>query len=266
VAENPIRTGRLAANIVEMTTAILQALDRSSAESRQTQIDYALGLVTSGQVSRECGVQLALIDLLVEAGADPGGAMPPALAHREVEAVERLLERGAPLTFLTAICTGRLEEAARLAPGASAEERQAALSGAALYGRADALALVINLGVDVAAFNPLGFHAHCTPLHQAVGSGSLDAVRVLVEAGAPLDVKDRLFDGTPCRWAEYLWADRDRGLFTVRAGLTGREKKGGRRPPLHSLAIFLTLAISPTGGRVARAPSSFRINLDPGCG
>jgi peptide-methionine (S)-S-oxide reductase len=45
--------------------------------------------------------------------------------------------------------------------------------------------------------------AHSTPLHQAVSSGSLAAVQVLVEAGADLTTRDRIYDGTPLGWAEH---------------------------------------------------------------
>jgi peptide-methionine (S)-S-oxide reductase len=48
-----------------------------------------------------------------------------------------------------------------------------------------------------------GFYSHATPLHHAVWSGSLDAVKVLVEAGADLTTKDRAEHATPLGWAEY---------------------------------------------------------------
>jgi ankyrin repeat protein len=113
-------------------------------------------------------------------------------------------ERGARLTLLAAVCTGRMDDVARLARGASAGERQAALAGAALYGRAEALALLIDLGVDLNAYSPPGLHPHGTALHHAVDSGSLDAVKALVEAGAELRTKDRVYEGTPLDWAEHL--------------------------------------------------------------
>jgi Ankyrin repeats (3 copies) len=204
VAENPIRNGRLPANIVEVARTLVAAAARASPENFQEQIEYALGLVSSGRVPRECGVQLSLIDLLVEAGADPGSALVSALAHEENAAAERLLQRGAELTLLAAVCTGRTDEAAWLAQAASPGERQAALAGAVLYGQAQMLSLLIGLGVDVKAYNPSGFHAHATALHQAVDSGSLAAVKTLVEAGADLSLKDPLYQGTPLDWAEYL--------------------------------------------------------------
>jgi peptide-methionine (S)-S-oxide reductase len=204
VAENPVRNGRLPPNIAEVTRAILRAARRERAESFQKQVDYALGLVCSGRVARECGVQRQLIDVLGDAGADPNGALVPALAHRETAAVERLLERGAALNLMAAACMGRTDDVTRLARASGAGDRQAALAGAALYGQARALAILIGLGVDVNAYSPPGLHPHGTALHHAVDSGSLDAVKVLVEAGADRGARDRIHDGTPLDWAEYL--------------------------------------------------------------
>jgi peptide-methionine (S)-S-oxide reductase len=39
--------------------------------------------------------------------------------------------------------------------------------------------------------------------HHAVCSGCLEAVKVLVEAGASLTVKDQAWGATPLGWAEY---------------------------------------------------------------
>lgn len=204
VAENPIRNGSLPANIGDVTRTILRAAGHEKVESLPEQLQYALGLVSSGRVPRESGVQLELIDRMVDAGARPGGALMPALAHREAAAVERLLELGAPLTLTAAVCTGRMDEAARLLATANPSERQAALSGAALFGLAPALRLLIAQGVDVNAFSPPDFHPHGTALHHAVDSGSLEAVRVLAEAGASLEIRDRIHDGTALDWAQYL--------------------------------------------------------------
>ncbi len=204
VAENPIRNGTLPQNIAEVTRAILRAVERSAADTRQEQIDSALALVCSGRVARESGVQHGLIDVLGDAGADLDGALLPALAHRELAAAEQLLHRGATLTLLAAVCTGRTDEVARLVKTASLGDRQTALAGAALYGKAGALALLIAPGIDLNAYNPPGFHPHGTALHHAVDSGSLEAVQVLVEAGADLGTRDRIYQGTALDWAEHL--------------------------------------------------------------
>lgn len=218
VAENPIRNGRLPENIAQVTRTILEAAERQG--SLREQLDYALALVCSGRVAREHGAQGELIDVLCDAGADPDSALLPALTHTELAAAERLLERGAQLTLLAAVCTGRADDIARLARRAGAEDRQAAFAGAALYGQAPALALLIDLGVDLNAYSPPGLHPHGTALHHAVGSGSLDAVKVLVDAGADLGTRDRIYQGTPLDWAEHLQSTeivaylRDRSLPT----------------------------------------------------
>jgi peptide-methionine (S)-S-oxide reductase len=219
VAENPIRNGRLPGNIARVARTILETAEREEVGNLREQRDYALALVCSGRVARECGVQAELIDVLGDAGADPNGAMAPALAHREIAAAERLLERGAKLTLPAAVCIGRMADVTRLGPQASAEDRQTALACAALYGQPQAVATLIGLGVDVNAYAPAEIHPHATPLHHAVDSGSLDAVKVLVEAGAALGTKDRLHQGTPLDWADYL------GRKEIAAYL--REKEGG---------------------------------------
>jgi len=104
---------------------------------------------------------------------------------------------------------GSAEEIDRLIAGADERERRLALVVVAFYGRADILARMIGTGVDLDAYpdEASGFHSHGTALHQAVSSGSLAAVKVLVEAGADRGKKDKVYDGTPLDWAEYLQRD-----------------------------------------------------------
>lgn len=203
-AENPIRTGRMPGNVIEVVRVMICAAKRRSVESLQDQLDYMLMLVSSGMVARECGAQLGLIDELAGAGADPSGALMPALAHRELAAAERLLKYGAPLTLTAAVCTGRMEEMKRLGPGAGPDDKRTALAAAALYGDAEALAFVIGLGVSLNDYSPEGFHPHATALHQAVNSGSLEAVQLLVESGADSHIKDTGFQSTPLGWADHM--------------------------------------------------------------
>ena len=75
---------------------------------------------------------------------------------------------------------------------------------AAVTGSADVVPVLIARGADPNLFNPAHLHAHSTPLHQAIDSGSLATVRALVEAGASVATRDKLFDGNALGWAHHL--------------------------------------------------------------
>lgn len=87
VAENPVRHGTLPANIVEIARAILDA------GTSQSALNEALMLVSTGSVPREYGVQLALIDVLCDYGANPNTAAHAAALHGELEALKALRTR-----------------------------------------------------------------------------------------------------------------------------------------------------------------------------
>lgn len=199
VAENPVRHDSLPPNIVEVARAILDAGARSDPRA----IDRALGLVGSGRVARECGVQLPLLELLCDSGADPNGAVRAALVHGEWEAVEALLRRGARVDLPVAAATGRLDAARETLRTADGPSRHLALALAAQHGHAGVVALLLDAGEDPNRYDPPGAHAHATPLHQAALAGHLDVVRLLVERGARLDIRDIHHRGTALDWAEH---------------------------------------------------------------
>lgn len=202
VAEDPVRNDTLPANIAQVAASIIDAARRERVNSLQEQLDYALLLVAWSWVANRCGVQLQLIDVLVDAGASADGAPDSALVNGHASAAEHLVRRGAKLTLATALCIGRWQDVAALAENTSQRDKQFALTLAALNGKADALVRLIPFGVDVSAPSK-DLYAHATPLHHAVSSGSLDAVRVLVEAGAKLGAKDKVYRATPLGWAEH---------------------------------------------------------------
>jgi peptide-methionine (S)-S-oxide reductase len=206
VAEDPIRNRRLPANIAEVARTIIQAAKHEGVDNLQEQLDYALTLTSWSPVAPEFGVQLELIDVLLDAGASPEGNPDSALVNGNLEAVEHLLNRGATPTLATALCLGRLDDVPRLAEASDAAEKQTALVLAALNGKADGLQRMIELGIDVNRPSK-NLYSHGTPLHHAVCSGSLDAVKVLVEAGANLDTMDHAWHATPLDWAEHYVGD-----------------------------------------------------------
>jgi hypothetical protein len=197
VAENPVRHGTLPTNIVEVTEVILDAGPSQSAKNE------TLMLVATGSVPRECRAQLPLIDLLCDYGADPNNAVQLAALNAEIEAVNALIGRGARIDLPVAAALGRIEDARRLLGGASSADRHLALSVAADFGYIEIVRLLLDAGEDPNRYNPVGGHSHTTPLHQAAGGGHYDVVRLLVERGARLDLKDILWRATPADWARH---------------------------------------------------------------
>lgn len=199
IAENPVRHDRLPANIVDVAQVILDAPGGRSRAS----LDATLELVSSGRVAREQGLQVPMIDLLCRVGADPNRAMLAALAHGEFDAVAALIAHGAVVDVIAAAATGRTDAVRRLVAGADADSRHRALALAAQHGHAAAVAVLLESGEDPNRYNPVGCHAHSTPLHQAAVAGHIEVVRLLVERGARLDIRDTLYEGTPIGWAEF---------------------------------------------------------------
>jgi peptide-methionine (S)-S-oxide reductase len=197
-----VRTGRLPANVAAIARVIIQAARRSGVDDLRSQIDSTLHFAVCSRIGRDDGRQLELLDVLIDEGASIDGAPVQALICSNTAAAEHVLGRGARLTLPAAVCLERWDDVNRLAREASATEKQVALGLAALNGKAEGLARLLPLGVDLDAFTS-GFYTHATPLHHAVWSGRLDAVRVLVEAGAKLDTKDKAEHATPLGWAEY---------------------------------------------------------------
>jgi peptide-methionine (S)-S-oxide reductase len=211
VAEDPVRNGRLPKNIAGAARTIIRAAQREGVESLQEQLDYALRLVCWSWIARECGVQIELIDELIDSGASVdarsiyqhrhGTHSDAAIYNGNFKAAEHLLARGAPLTLTTALCLGRWADVERLAPAATLPDKQDAFVQAAMHGNAEALRRMLALGIEATTVSDRT-QSHGTALHHAVWSGRLDAVRVLVEAGADLHRRDTMYDGTPLGWAE----------------------------------------------------------------
>ncbi len=230
VAEDPVRNDKLPRNIAQVARTIIQAAERESVDSLQEQLDYTLSLVSWSWVARKCDVQIELIDVLIDAGASPDGNPDNALVNGNFAAAAHLVERGAKLTLATALCLERWDDVTRLGQTASASEKQFGFILAALNGKAEALRRMIDLGVDLNRPSA-ELYSHATALHHAVCSGSLEAVKVLVEAGAELGTKDRAWDGTPLAWAEHYIS----------------EAKGddARKPYLEIAAYLREMSVNP---------------------
>jgi ankyrin repeat protein len=188
------------------------------------------------------GRSMDMLKLLLSRGADPNakdqdGATAYILARRlgNVEAARLLEEHGAIAEFepYDAILIAAAEEdeervhelvtrypevVERFTDYGRQDETGLPLGSAgdllhdmARLGKAKALRVLLDLGLDVGQRNRFGE----TPLHWAALAGQVDAVRLLLERGAPLDVKEKNHEADPLGWA--IWGstnwDDPRGSY-----------------------------------------------------
>ena len=169
-----------------------------------------MSMLVSSIHPAKAGLQIALAETLLDYGTQlvgPGtnwsSAVLTALTFGYRDTAEALARRGEVTDLPTAAGLGRVDATARLLPAADEASLQLALALAAQLGHAEVVRLLLDAGADPARFCPEGFHSHATPLHNAIWSDRDDVFRLLVDAGAPLDVQDKIFLGTPLDWAIY---------------------------------------------------------------
>jgi len=206
VSEDPKRHGRLPANIPDVARAIVAAARQQRAASLQDQLDSTLRLVSWSGVAADAGAQIPLLDVLIDAGAAPAGNANNALVNGHVAAAKHLVARGGELTLASALCLERWDAVPGLAAAASAAQKQFAFVLAALNGKADAVAWMIDHGIAIDEPSA-DLYSHGRPLHHAVCSGSFETVKALVEAGADLDRPDTAWNGTPLGWAQHYFEE-----------------------------------------------------------
>jgi ankyrin repeat protein len=199
-------------NAVEIARALLQAGAEPDALADMYGVECTtMSMLVSSDHPAKAGLQVALVELLLDFGAAIegcgtkkwGGPLFTALAFGMSDAAQALAKRGARIDLPTAAGLGLMDDAARLLPSADAEARHRALALAAQHRRAEIVRLLLDADEDPIRYNPEGTHAHSTPLHQAVLAGDGATVRLLVERGARLDIRDTVWQGTPLGWALY---------------------------------------------------------------
>jgi ankyrin repeat protein len=230
--------------IVEITKLLLKAGAEVNAESdayggRST----TLGLTATSCHPETAGVQLPLMELLIEHGAaidgpDTGSAVNGCLHNGRGKAAEFFAERGARLDLEGAAGVGRLDVVksffrpdGSLKPAATQNQMNAGFAWACEFGRTAVVEFLLQQGMEVGA--KLTQDGEETGLHWAAYEGHAEIVRLPLERGASINVRDKIHDGTPLGWALYGWgtsADRAkrRGYYEVVALLT---RAGARLDP-----------------------------------
>ncbi len=188
----------------------------------------ALGLVATSVHPARAGVQIALLETLLEAGASPdglpGGWNPliAALHNGRGIAAQFLASRGAKLDLEGAAGVGRLDVVqsffdanGNLKPDATKTQMEDGFLWTCEYGHTGVIEFLIERGLGAAT------KRGCTGLHWAALNAHAHIVKLLLERDAPLDVRDDNFGGTPLGWALHGWGDpppeseRDRYQETV---------------------------------------------------
>lgn len=195
-------------NIVSIAARLLDA----GADVRATCDVYGghadiLGLVATSAHPREAGIQLELMDFLVQRGAPVSPVMirdclangcPEAAAH----VGEQLLAQQVPLSLSDLAGIGRDDLLAAALPAASTDMRFDAIEYAAWYGRTACLRTLIDLGVPVMLVRQPEAK---TALHVAAYAGQASVVALLLARGAEPNVKDATWQSTPLVWALHAW-------------------------------------------------------------
>src|SRR5262247_2629030 len=202
-------------NIIEITRLLLKAGADVNAESdayggRST----TLGLTATSWHPENAGVQLPLMELLIDHGAiidgpDGGGAVNGCLHNGRGEAAKFLASRGARLDLEGAAGVGRLDvvksffnDDGSLKSTATEQQLKDGFAWACEFGRTSVVDFLLQKSLDVDAKLK---HNGQTGLHWAAFGGHVDTVKLLLERGASIDVKDENFSKTPLGWALYGW-------------------------------------------------------------
>ena len=206
IANNPTLMKEMPRNIVEIAELMIaRGVDKED-------LDYALGLVMTSSPAREQGLQIPLIERLLQAGAAATDwVVDVTLAHWELEPIHALLRAGHPMTAPIAAALGRTDRLEALLRDAGTEQVQNALGMAVINRQTEAARLALDAGADVNAFLPV--HSHSTPLHQAANDDNLEMLELLTARGARTDIADKLWSSTPLGWAIHQGKTRARSFL-----------------------------------------------------
>ncbi len=191
-------------NAVEIAELLLQAGAEVDAVANAYGKDTTLGLVATSIHPKVAGVQMALLETLLAAGADvngtPGGWNPliSALHNGRGDAAEFLAKRGARLDLEGAAGAGWLDVVksffsadGSLKMGATKKQMELGFLWACEYGRNSVVDFLLEKGVDLHAQENTGL----TGLHWAVVGGQVDTIKLLLKHGARLEVLN-VYGGT----------------------------------------------------------------------
>ena len=205
-----------------------------------------LGLAATSVYPEEAGVQISLLEKLLEYGAridQPAAgheqsAVRGCLANGRPKAAEFLASRGARLDFEGAAGVGRLdvvrdhfEKDGRRKPGITKERVDSAFRLACGYGRRSVVDFLLDRGADVAS---QGRSGGMTALHMAVIGGHPEIVRLLLARNAPLEARN-VYGGTvlgQATWSAAHGGDPEVYAEILETLIAAGAKLEDRHPPV----------------------------------
>lgn len=198
------------ANIAAIAAMLLDAGAAIDAESdAYGGGSTVLGLVATSLHPQQAGVQMALLQALLDRGAVPDPPHPggntrsivhSCLANGQPEAAAFLAGRGARLDMIGAAGLGWLDLVRRHFVETS-PERHAAFEYACWYGQTAVVAFLLDSGIEPSWPNADGE----TGLHRAAYGAHLDLAALLLDRGARVDVRDDAYGATPLDTALWIW-------------------------------------------------------------
>jgi ankyrin repeat protein len=199
-----------------------------------------LGLVATSVHPQKAGVQLELLDLLLQhgaaiehprAGGNNSATVMACLDNGQPSAAQFLAERGARLDLASAAGLGRIDQVRMFflpdgssGPGVRKQKIEAAFRYACGYGHTETAEFLLNKGVDLTAHSGDGQ----TGLHYAVIFGNLDVVKLLLAHNAPLEVENQ-YGGTVL--GQTLWSAAHGGNSDIYAQIIETLIAAGAKVP-----------------------------------
>lgn len=215
----------------------------------------ALGLVATSTPPRDAGVQIPVIAMLLDHGAQMehpnlagagSDAVYACLANGCPEAAQYLAEHGARVGIVGAAGLGRRYDVQQLVDAAEPPRREMALRYAAGYGRREIVEFLLDRGVNVD-----GHHGdNQTALFFAILGDHVEIVRLLLEHGAQSGMQTRY--GTV--FGAALWRASHGGNPDRQKAIIERLLAAGGAPPERHPPINQTIdALLSLYGSVADA-------------
>ena len=201
-----------------------------------------LGLAATSAHPRLAGVQLPLLQLLLDRGArvegevggNGTGIVLACLGNGCPEAAAYLADRGARVQIAEAAGLGRRDAVERLLADARHTPAQLnhGLRYACVYGRMEVAELLVGCGADLAD----GTGDGQTPAHMAVIGGHLETLKMLLAHNPPVE-QHNAYAGTvlgQTLWSAGHGGDPDRYIAIIDALLTAGAKLPDRHVPVNA--------------------------------